>query len=250
MSLKGKAYVITGAARGIGRCISEHLAGQGAAVVLLDPDRVEGPKTAKRCGAQARWLLCDVGQPAQIQAAVAALPKAQKLDGLVNNAGIGAFKPVAQLSLADWDRVQAVNLRAPLLLTQALLPRFKRGAAIVNIASTRALMSEPGGEAYGASKAGLLGLTHALAVSLQDYSLRVNAVLPGWIDVSRWQGSGKPLKLRKIDHAQHPAGRVGRPEDVAEAVGFLLDAKKSGFMTGQQLVVDGGITKRMIYVPD
>ncbi|HXC64363.1 MAG TPA: SDR family oxidoreductase [bacterium] len=246
-----RAFVVTGGARGIGRAIAERLAlKERASVAILDTDAAQGAATAKRLGHGARFLLCDMGSPAQIRAAALALRSFPKLDGLVNNAGIGAFKPMEQLSLQDWDRVQAVNLRGPFYCTQQLLGRFKPAASVVNIASTRALMSEPGGEAYGASKGGLLALTHALALSLQPRGLRVNAVLPGWIDVSRHQGKAARPKLRKVDHAQHPAGRVGRPEDVAEAVSYLLDAKRSGFVTGQRLVVDGGMTVKMIYVPD
>lgn len=246
-----RAFVVTGAAKGIGRAIAEQLAlKEGARVAILDPDLRQGEATRKRLGRGSLYLQCDVGEPGQVRAAVEALKAFPRLDGLVNNAGIGAFGPFEALSLRDWDRVQAVNLRGPFYLTQQLLPRLKSGSAVVNIASTRALMSEPGGEAYGASKGGLLALTHALALSLQPRKIRVNAVLPGWIDTSRHQGRPGRLKLRKLDHAQHPAGRVGRPEDVAEAVSYLLDAKRSGFVTGQRLVVDGGMTVKMMYEPD
>ena len=157
-----RAFVVTGGAKGIGRAIAEQLAlKEKAAVAILDTDAAQGAATAKRLGHGSRFLLCDLGSPAQIRAAALALRGFPKLDGLVNNAGIGAFKPVAQLSLQDWDRVQAVNLRGPFYCTQQLLPRFKPAAAVVNIASTRALMSEPGGEAYGASKVGLLEIGRA-----------------------------------------------------------------------------------------
>jgi NAD(P)-dependent dehydrogenase (short-subunit alcohol dehydrogenase family) len=242
-----KSLVITGASRGIGRALATHFAGEGAHVAILDIDASQGRKVAARLGKKAVFVPCDLADPAQIHAAALALKGFPKLDGLINNAGIGAFKPLEALTTGEWDRVLNVNLRAAFLCVREFLPRMKDGASVLNIASTRALMSEPGGEAYGASKGGLLALTHAMALSLQKRRIRVNAVLPGWIDVSAWQGGGMALKLRKLDHAQHPAGRVGRPEDVAEAAAYLMDAKRSGFVTGQQLVVDGGMTVKMIY---
>jgi NAD(P)-dependent dehydrogenase (short-subunit alcohol dehydrogenase family) len=248
MANKKRRFVVTGGARGIGRAIAEALAKAGASVAILDMDRKQGPLTAKRLGSSSRYVHCDLAEPRQIRAAARALEGFGALDGLVNNAGIGAFKPLEALSVEDWDRVLNVNLRAALLCVQAFLPKMKKGASVLNIASTRALMSEPGGEAYGASKGGLLALTHAMALSLQKRQIRVNAILPGWIDTSRYQGAQKRLKLRQLDHAQHPAGRVGRPEDVAEAALFLLDQKKAGFITGQRLVVDGGMTIKMIYI--
>jgi NAD(P)-dependent dehydrogenase (short-subunit alcohol dehydrogenase family) len=142
--------------------------------------------------------------------------------------------------VADWDRVLAVNLRGPFLCARDTAPLLRRAgsAVIINIASTRALMSEPDNEAYAASKGGLLALTHALANSLGP-AIRVNAIAPGWIHTR-----GEPL--RPEDHAQHPVGRVGRPEDVAQACLFLATAE-SAFMTGQCLVLDGGMTIKMIY---
>ena len=124
-------------------------------------------------------------------------------------------------------------------MCEALIPHMAPGASIINISSTRALMSEPNTEAYGSSKAGLLGLTHALSQSLAG-RVRVNAILPGWIDTT----GGKDL--RPEDHEWHAAGRVGTPEDVAEMCVFLA-SPKSGFITGQEFVLDGGVTKKMIY---
>jgi len=119
--------------------------------------------------------------------------------------------------------------------------------AIVNIASTRAIQSEPNTEAYSASKGGILALTHSLAMSLGP-DIRVNCISPGWIDVSEWKKSQQAKKphLTKMDHAQHPAGRVGKPEDIAALVAFLI-SDEAGFITGQNFVVDGGMTKKMIY---
>jgi NAD(P)-dependent dehydrogenase (short-subunit alcohol dehydrogenase family) len=173
------------------------------------------------------------------------------LDALVNNAGIASPEtgPVEKLALREWNRRLAVNLTGMFLMAKhaAMALRRTRGA-IVNIASTRALQSEPDTEAYAASKGGVLALTHALAISLGP-QVRVNCVSPGWIDVSalKKRRTRKPARLTRADHAQHPVGRVGRPEDVAALVAFLL-SDAAGFITGQNYVLDGGMTKKMIYV--
>ena len=175
------------------------------------------------------------------------LTRFSRLDALVNNAGIGITKPVTELSLAEWQQVIGTNLTGAFLCAKHAAPFLKEeGGAIVNIASTRALMSEADTEAYAASKGGLLALTHALAVSLGP-AVRVNAVSPGWIEVSDWQkGEQETPEHSEEDKAQHPVGRVGRPEDVAALVHFLL-GEESGFITGQNFLVDGGMTKKMIY---
>lgn len=167
----------------------------------------------------------------------------------MNNAGFGNWKTIEERTVEEWDEVINVNLRAPYLMVKHLLPALKRGAAVVNIASTRALMSEPKGEPYAASKGGLLSLTHALAISLGPRGIRVNAISPGWIEVSEYKKRSKRQvpQLREVDHLQHPAGRVGKPEDVANAILFLCSAESS-FITGTNLVVDGGMTVKMIYV--
>jgi NAD(P)-dependent dehydrogenase (short-subunit alcohol dehydrogenase family) len=160
---------------------------------------------------------------------------------VVSNAGIMIRKPLRRLTLAEWHRVIDTNLTAAFLLTRAAEKPLRRACgAIVMIASTRALMSEADTESYSASKGGLLALTHALAISLAP-DVRVNCVSPGWIETKHYAG------LRRKDHAQHPAGRVGRPEDIAEIVAWLLDAKRSGFITGANFVIDGGMTCKMIY---
>jgi NAD(P)-dependent dehydrogenase (short-subunit alcohol dehydrogenase family) len=165
-----------------------------------------------------------------------------RLDALVNNAGLASpgDAPVDKLRLADWNRRLAVNLTGAFLMAKHCVPHLRRSrGAIVNIASTRALQSEPDTEAYSASKGGLVALTHALANSLGP-QVRVNCVSPGWIDVGK-------SKISKADHEQHPAGRVGRPEDVAELVAYLVSGE-AGFVTGQNFVIDGGMTRKMIYV--
>jgi NAD(P)-dependent dehydrogenase (short-subunit alcohol dehydrogenase family) len=188
-----------------------------------------------------RPVQADVSDEGQVQALVAGVQAREgRLDALVSNAGFMIRKPLRSLSLAEWSAVIGSNLTAAYLLARAAeaMLRAARGS-IVTIASTRAHMSEPDTESYAASKGGLLALTHALAVSLGP-DVRANIVSPGWIDV-------KGEDLRPEDHAQHPAGRVGRPGDVAAMVAWLV-GRESGFVTGAEFVVDGGMTRRMIYV--
>ena len=152
------------------------------------------------------------------------------------------FLPAGADPVAHWQALIATNLSGPYLLTHTLhaASLLDPAASVVHISSTRALQAEPHTEAYCAAKAGLLGLAQAQAASLAP--VRVNAVLPGWIDTS---GGGDPP--RPEDHAWHPAGRVGLPADVAEMCLFLADRERSGFVTGQSFVVDGGVTKKMVY---
>jgi NAD(P)-dependent dehydrogenase (short-subunit alcohol dehydrogenase family) len=235
--------VVTGAAAGIGRAIAAALAGRGYAVALFDIDEAVKRTAADLAsgGGAVTGHVVDVSDEAQMRQAFAGLDQRHgRLDALVSNAGISINKPVTELSLAEWNRVIGTNLTAAFLAARegAALLRASRGA-IVYIASTRAVMSERNTEAYSASKGGLVALTHALAVSLGP-EVRVNCISPGWIHTH-----GEALSVR--DHAQHPAGRVGRPEDVASLAVFLLGAE-SGFVTGANFTVDGGMTRKMIYV--
>lgn len=190
----------------------------------------------KEAPAGIRSVLCDVSDEAAVASAFAELGW-DSLDLLVNNSGIAEphCGPIADLSLDDWRKVTDSHLTAAFLMTRACVPLMGEGASIINMLSTRAFMSEKNSEAYAASKGGLFGLTHALAVSLGP-KIRVNGIAPGWIT--------KDEDLRAEDHEQHPVGRVGRPSDVARAVLYLAEA---GFMTGQVLTLDGGMTRKMIY---
>ncbi len=252
-NLAGRTALVTGAGRGIGRAIARQLLEAGAQVSLVDLD---GPAAEDAAGAFAALgktlaVTADVADEAAVASAVARTVETfGSLDILINNAGRSTptNAPVEQLDLAMWQRVLGSNLTGPLLLTKHAVPHLRaRGGAVVNIASTRALQSEPHTEAYAASKGGLVALTHALAVSLGP-AVRVNCISPGWIDTSAWQprGQERTLELRPEDHAQHPAGRVGRPEDVAILCAYLV-SDAAGFVTGQNFVIDGGMTRKMIY---
>lgn len=252
--------LVTGGARGIGRGIARHLAGLGHRVVVADVLKTDGESTARELSARAttevaggavRFVHADISTEDGVAAAVdAAVTGFGGLSGLVCNAGIAdpEMKPLEAASLPAWERMLAVGLTGAFLCARAAAPHLRAAhGAIVTIASTRAHQSEPDTYAYAAAKGGLVALTHALAVGLGP-DVRANVVSPGWIDVrGERPGAPEPAPLSRRDHAQHPAGRVGRAEDVADLVAYLLDGTRSGFVTGAEFVVDGGMSRRMIY---
>ena len=244
----GRVALVTGAARGIGLGISAWLITEGWQVVLADVDRERGSRVARALGDNAWFVAMDVAKEDQVSVGVAeVLGQFGRLDALVCNAAISDphTPPVESLDLERWNRLLAVNLTGAMLLAKHCAPylRGHRGA-IVNIASTRASQSEADCEAYAASKGGLVALTHALSISLGP-EVRVNCVSPGWID-SRDPSQQRLEPLSVFDHAQHPVGRVGTVEDVAAQVAWLLSDAAS-FITGQEFIIDGGMSRKMIY---
>jgi NAD(P)-dependent dehydrogenase (short-subunit alcohol dehydrogenase family) len=231
---KMQTILITGAAQGIGLATAKLFAERGWRVLGVDDNASKLKISADKASFEP--IVCDLSDAAAIERTV--LTRGH-INALVNNAATSAPADPRMLDLSAWERVLAVNLTAPFLLSRLLADKLIAGkGSIVNIASTRALMSEPSTEAYSASKGGLLSLTHAMAMSLSP--VRVNAVSPGWIE------HVTPEALSYADHAFHPVGRVGIPEDVAEMIWYLV-SDTAGFITGQNFVVDGGVTRKMIY---
>lgn len=240
-SMTSKVVLVTGGAKGIGKGICERLANDDVIVVAVDIDEDAGFELVAN-NPRIRFRRADVTNEPEISSVITEVQTLfGRLDGLVNNAAIATpyNDPIETLELQDWNRIIAVNLTAPLMVTKLCTPMLKAcNGSVVNISSTRAAQSEPNTEAYSASKGGLISLTHALAASLGP-SVRVNCVSPGWIDTNH-------ADLRPIDHSQHLTGHVGKVEDVASMVRYLL-SNDASFISGQNFTVDGGITKKMIY---
>lgn len=242
-----QTVLITGAGAGIGKELAHCYTKHGAFVIIVDRDQEKLKQTADSIASQGFGILSfsvDISVPGQIAEMMADIAAVHgKLDILINNAGLGIWKHPFDLELEEWDYVLNTNLRGTFLCSREaakLMRKNKQGGSIINISSTRALMSEPDSEAYAASKGGILALTHAMAMSLGADRIRVNAICPGWIETGDYSG------LRQIDHDQHPARRVGRPEDIVKACFYLSDPRND-FVTGSELVVDGGMTRKMMY---
>ena len=222
---EGKTVVITGGAQGIGRSVAEAFRRENAAVYIID----------KQPG---NWFTGDVSDKGTLERfAESVIAKSGHVDCLINNA-LPLMKGINECSWEDFSYALAVGVTAPFYLTKLLMPYFAPGASVINIASSRDRMSQPQTESYTAAKGGIAALTHAMAVSLAG-KVRVNSISPGWIDTTGSEITG-------ADALQQPVGRVGKPEDIAEMVLFLC-SDKAGFITGENICIDGGMTRLMIY---
>jgi NAD(P)-dependent dehydrogenase (short-subunit alcohol dehydrogenase family) len=246
-----KNIIVTGGAQGIGKVISQQLLEKGFSVSLFDIDNeaIEEFK-ADNISENIAFFTTDVSDEENVQKSISESAKRfGNISGLINNAAIQIDKLVTELTLDEWNRVIGTNLTGAFLCSKYAAPFLKKSKGnIINISSTRAFQSEPNTEAYSASKGGILALTHALAMSLEP-EIRVNCISPGWIDVSgiKKKSKANQIELSEADHLQHPVGRVGKPEDIAKMVLFLLNPEND-FITGQNFIIDGGMTKKMIYV--
>ena len=256
MPKKKRTAIVTGGAQGIGKAITLLFLKNQLNVVVADIDEEAGEEllqmTREEYHDHILFVPTDVSNESSVNELV--LRTVDWFGGihfLINNAGIANAHndPVEELSLHDWQKVISVNLTGTFLCTKHAVPYLKlTDGVIVNLSSTRAFMSEPDTEVYSASKGGIVALTHALANSLGP-DIRVNCISPGWVEVRDWQ---KKSKARSVSHTleqkkQHPAGRVGKPEDIASLVWYLC-SKEAGFVTGANFVIDGGMTHKMVYI--
>ena len=242
-----RVSVITGGANGIGRCIAKAFAARGDLLCVIDRDEARLRTLADELGAFV--YSGDIAEKEALDRFIAEITaRFGRVDVIVNNACLSRGG-LRSCSWEDFNYVLRVGVSAPFYLVQRCLPLLTARAAIVNIASTRAFMSQADTESYTAAKGGIAALTHGLSATLAGKA-RVNSISPGWIEVGAWQGDpGFTAEYDRGDTAQHPAGRVGRPEDIAEAALFLT-SDKNGFITGENLTVDGGMTRLMIYHND
>ncbi|MBH0161164.1 SDR family NAD(P)-dependent oxidoreductase [Fictibacillus sp. 26RED30] len=246
MSRDTKVVIVTGAAKGIGKQIAIDFAKGGYIPSLIDFDKNELESTLSEVTSiqkDAIAITCDVKNPDEIIQAVAEThDKLGDIQCLINNAGLSKWKSPYELTVDEWDDILNTNLRSVFLFSREAAKYMSQsgGGSIINMASTRAVMSEPHSEAYAATKGGIVALTHALAASFSEDFITVNSISPGWIH------TGDYKELREVDHDQHLSKRVGMPADISRACLFLAQSDNN-FITGENLTIDGGMTRKMIY---
>jgi NAD(P)-dependent dehydrogenase (short-subunit alcohol dehydrogenase family) len=238
-----RTVIITGGANGIGEELVKQYAAIGDKVIFADIDVKKG-KSIESNYENSHFVETDVRNVQDIKQFIQEAERTTgRIDILINNAGVSKFKSPFELTLEDWDDVINTNLRSTFFCSKEAAKVMRKNSAggfIVNIASTRASMSEPGSEAYAATKGGIVALTHALAASFSEERIKVNSISPGWIETKDYEN------LRQVDHDQHLSKRVGTPADIAKACFYLTDPEND-FVTGSNIVVDGGMTRKMIY---
>ena len=227
-TFKDKVVVVTGGANGIGRCIVDEFRMQGAVVYVIDKQEGE-------------HFVGDISKKEVLESFAAdVLSKHNQVDIIINNA-LPLMKGIDECTYEEFQYALNVGVTAPFYLVKLFQRHLAEGASIINISSSRDRMSQPQTESYTAAKGGIAALTHALAVSLAGRA-RVNSISPGWIDTAYTVYNGP-------DAIQQPAGRVGNPKDIANMVLFLC-SDKAGFITGENICIDGGMTHQMIYHGD
>ena len=241
-----KRVFITGGAEGIGKAIVEAFCLSGDQVAFCDINETAGQETAKATGSIFHKV--DVSDKDVLESCMQRiLSEWNDIDIIVNNVGISQFSSITETSVEDFDKILSINLRPVFITSRLLAIRRKEQSSpnpygrIINICSTRYLMSEPGSEGYAASKGGIYSLTHALALSLSEWNITVNSIAPGWIQTHDYD------QLQPEDHSQHPSRRVGKPEDIARMCLFLCE-ENNDFINGENITIDGGMTKKMIYL--
>lgn len=251
MNFDKKVCVVTGAANGIGRAILEEFLKSGAHAAFSDVDVEAGKKLVNKWGNDKLLFVAgDLTQEEHLNQFTQAIKnRFSHVDYLINNAGIGGRGILSDISYNDFNYLLKLKITAPYMLSKLLLDSFATGGVIINIASTRAFMSQPDTESYSAANGGMCALTHALSISLAG-KVRVNSISPGWIDTGAYQKDEyyQP-KHSQADIAQHPAGRIGTPLDIAKMVLFLC-SETGSFITGENIIIDGGMSKQMIYNGD
>ena len=242
----GKKVFVTGGAGGIGKAIVEAFCKLNYQVAFCDKNEMKGQQTAQATGAQ--FYPVDLNSKEALELCLQNIFKEWgDIDIIINNAGISEFSPITETSVETFDKILSVNLRPVFITSHALAVHRKSQNStntygrIINLCSTRYLMSEPGSEGYAASKGGIYSLTHALALSLAEWHITVNSISPGWIQTHDYE------QLRAEDHSQHPSGRVGKPEDIARMCLFICE-ENNDFINGENITIDGGMTKKMIYI--
>lgn len=242
--LKNLTVIITGGSNGIGEGISKVFGNHGANVCIADLNEMKGAQVVneiKKENGKAFFYKTDVRSEEDIIRLINQVKEQfGKVDILINNAGVSKFKPLFELTTEEWDDVINTNLRSVFITSREASKVMQKGGRIINMASTRAIMSEPNSEAYAASKGGIVALTHSLAASLQSKGITVNCISPGWIQNVNYE------ELSEKDHLQHWSNRVGKPEDIALACLYLAEPNNN-FINGQNIIVDGGMTRKMIY---